>query len=275
MKHDRFLGFLITTAIALATLAPHECVAREVVAFWGFAENYDFDANPNFQDFAADVDASNSGDANLQAYLGEADELDDNGGGGFVSYTSPTSGITYAPTRTLKFDDLKGGGDDFSIDGTSMFLVDKNDGSGPLLDDFGNDALLYITLDGTGFQDFEIRFDVEGTPGTLPTSFDIFYRVDGDVWLRNPAQNNIPLSFSDYAPIDPENQFADSGVLALSSLLNNASAIEIIINDFAEAGNDEMEIDNIEITAGVIPEPTSLALLAWCAVLAAKRSKRG
>lgn len=242
------------------------CAAREVVAFWGFADEYDFDTNPNKQDFAAEVDTTVSGDANLEAFLGVADALDNNGGGGFVSYTSPVSGATYGPTRTLKFDDLKGGGDDFDIDGLSTFTVDKNDGAGSIAgEDFGNDALVYITLDGTGFADFQIRFDIEGTPGDLPSTFDIFYRVDGlsGTWYREADQNNIGLTFVDYDPVDPENMYANSGVIDLSSLLDNAASIEIILNDFAENGNGEMELDNIEITATplMVPEPGTVALL--------------
>lgn len=234
-----------------------------MVAFWGFADDYNFTANPNKQDFAADVDATVAGDANLQAFVGVADELDDNGGGGFVGYTSPASGIAYGTTRTIKWDDLKGGGDDFDIEGVDSFQVDKLGGDGPEADDFGNDALIYLTLDGTGYTDFGIRFDVEGTPGDLPSSFDVFYRVDGPTgtWFRDPSQNNMPLAFLDYDPIDPENQFADSGVIALSELLNNASSIEVLISDFAENGNGEMEIDNVEITGTAIPEPTSLMLV--------------
>lgn len=253
----------VHSILALATLlfaSQNLAIGAEVVAFWGFADDYDFTANPNKQDFAADVDGTVAGDANLQAYLGVADELDDNGGGGFVGYTSPVSGVAYGPTRTLKWDDLKGGGDDFNIDGVDSFQVDKLGGDGPEADDFGNDALIYLTLDGTGYTDFNLRFDIEGTPGDLPSSFDVFYRVDGPTgtWFRDPSQNNLPLAFLDYDPVDPENQFADSGVIALSSLLNNASSIEVLISDFAENGNGEMEIDNIEITATTIPEPAGL-----------------
>ncbi|MCA9186093.1 MAG: hypothetical protein R3E01_29740 [Pirellulaceae bacterium] len=268
--------FVALLLLSLATICCASRVgsAREVVAFWGFADDYNFDTNPNYQDFAADVDGTVLSDANLQAFLGVADALDDNGGNGFVPYTSPTSAIFYDVTKTLKFDDLKGGGDDFAIAGSSTFDVDKNDGNGPQPDNFSNDALMYITLDGTGYQDFEIRFDVEGTPASLPTSFDIFYRTGGaGTWSREPAQNNIGLSFVDYTPADPENQYADSGVISLSSLLNNASKVEIIINDFAEAGNGEMEIDNVEITAAVVPEPASWVALVIGVVLLLLRSR--
>lgn len=250
--------------------------AREVVAFWGFASDYDFTTNPNKQDFAPEVDGTVVSNANLQAFLGVANSLDNNGGTGFVSYTSPTSGSIFDPTNTLKFDDIKGGGSNFDIGGVSTFQVDKNDGAGPLADNFGNDALLYITLDGTGYEDFEIRFDVEATPGELPPSFDIFFRTGGTggTWYRLLAQNNLPLSFMDYVPADPENQYAGSGVISLSSILNGAS-IELIINDFVEGnGNDEMEIDNIEITANrTVPEPSSLILCAFGVLGYASRRK--
>lgn len=255
---------MLAAMLAPAQLTAPACGA-EVVAFWGFADDYDLGDNLTKLDFAADVDATVTGDANLQAFRGDAEDLDGNGGGGFVSYTSPTSGVTYAPTRTIKWDDLAGGGDDFDIGGVDTFTVDKNDGDGPVADeDFGNDALMYITLDGSGYRDFSLRFDVEGTPGDLPSSFDVFYRVDGPggVWFRDFDQNNIPLEFMDYTPVaDPENQFADSGEIALASLLNGASSIELIVSDFDENGNSEMEIDNVEIVANQIPEPTALPLL--------------
>jgi hypothetical protein len=263
--------FLSATLLALLGVAPSANAAPEVVAFWGFANDYDFVANPFKQDFDADVDATVSGNANLQAYLGVPDQLDNNGGGGFVSYTSATSGLNYGPTRTLKFDDARGGGPNFDIGGVTTFLVDKNDGAGALNDNFSNDAMMYITLDGTGFSNFQIRFDIEGDPANLPSTFDIFYRVGGSAgtWFRDPAQNNIGLAFVDYPTPDPENQYANSGLIPLSSLLNGASSIEIILNDFAEGGNGEVEFDNIEIIGTRIPEPTSALLVVAALATAA------
>jgi len=269
----------LITAFCL-TLSFASTQAADVVAFWGFASDYDFPGNPNKQDFAADAGTAMA-TANLQAFLGledlededmdgefDNDELDNNGGGGFLPYTSPTSGITYQPTRTVKWDDLKGGGDDFDIGGQTEFAVDKKDGQGALAEDFGNDALMYITLDGTGYSDFELRFDIEGTPGDLPSTFDVFYRVGGTgTWFREFDQDEIDLNFMDYDPIDDENQFARSGQIPLAALLNNQSQIEIIVNDFAENGNGEMEIDNIEIIGTAVPEPSS-ALLALAATIA-------
>lgn len=256
---------LISLTLLFSTcLLNSHAAAAEVVAFWGFSGNEDFVDNPNKQDYMPEVDNTVDGGANLQAYLGVADELDNNGGGGFVSYTSPTSGITYGPTRTLKFDDLKGGGDDFDIDGVTTFTIDKNDGLGPVGgEDFANDALLYITLNGLGFKNFALRFDIEGTPGDLPSTFDVFYRVDGPggTWYREADQNNIPLNFMEYTPADPENQYADSGMISLSSLPDDWPTIEIIVNDFSENGNGEMEIDNLEIIANRIPEPATAVLL--------------
>ena len=271
------LCLFLAAPLVLFGFAPNAFAATEVVAFWGFADDYDFTTNPFKQDFAADVDATATGDANLQAYLGVPDELDNNGGGGFVSYTSATSGITYGPTRTLKFDDARGSGPDFDIGGVTTFLVDKNDGAGALIDDFSNDAMMYITLNGTGFSDFQIRFDIEGEPSNLPNTFDIFYRVGGPTgtWFRDFDQNNIGLTFIDHVPADPDNQYADSGLIALSPMLNGASSIEIILNDFAEGGNGEVEFDNIEIIGTRVPEPTTaLLLVAALAIAGSVRSSK-
>lgn len=245
--------------LSVAMIACSVSDAQDVVAFWGWENDYDFSATaPNKMDFGGDVDNTAAGNANMQIFLGDAANLDHNGGGGFVPYTSPVSGLTYGPSRTAKWDDLKGGGDDFDIGGTSSFLVDKNDGAGAVAGDFGNDALMYIFFDGTGYGDFEFRFDAESTPGDLAESFDVFYRVGGSgTWFRDADQNNIALSYMEYDPVDPENQFADSGFISLNSALNNQSQIEIIVSDFAEFGNNEFELDNFEIIAVAVPEPSS------------------
>ena len=278
MKLSRLYLFLFP--LLIVAYPPSQADAQtdrtDVVAFWGFTQDFDFafdsppidpDApeGPNFQDFLADVD-NTVGSANLQAYIGAADELDNNGGGGFVPYISPVSGESFEVTRTIRWTDIRGPGDDFSIGGVNSFLVDRNDGLGAVPDDFGNDALIYITIDGTGFQDFQLRFDVEGTPGLdpldptasdLPTTFDVFYRTTGPggTWFRAADQNNIDLIFSDLDPLnpDPENQVADSGFITLSAALDNEPQIEIIISDFANEGNNEMELDNIEIVANLVP----------------------
>lgn len=278
-----FMVLVLSVSVTSWNCAHAQTSATDVIAFWGFAADYDFDDGadgPNFQDFAPDVN-NTVGTPNLQAYLGDASNLDDNGGGSTFTYTSPVSGITYQPTRTIKWDDLKGGGNDFTIgsEGPS-FNVDKNDGAGVVPDDFGNDALLYFTLDATGYQDLEIRFDIEGTPGDLPETFDIFYRTTGpnSTWIRDANQDEIPLpAFVDYPTPDPGNQFSDSGYHNLNSALNNQSLVEIILSDFAEFGNNEMEIDNIEIVGSVfVPEPNaiSLTLIAGLSLLGLRRRRR-
>ena len=284
------LLFLVLVHLPFSTMAS----AQEVVAFWGFGDNFDFNPTDdpatavNNQDFAADIDNTVSVNANLQGYLGNAENFDQNGGGGF-SYTSATSGLFFGPSRTIKWDDFRGGGDDFSINGTDVFDVDRLDGAGAVPDNFGNDALLYLTLDGSGFSDFQIRFDVEATPDVqddpstptvdefeelLPESFDIFYRLGGSgTWFREDSFNNIPLNFVDLSPPDPENQRADTGLIALFPEINNQSQIEILINDFARRGNGELEIDNVEIVATAVPEPSSVALLAIAGCLVATRRR--
>ena len=59
----------------------------------------------------------------------------------------------------------------------------------------------------------------------------------------------------DYDPADVDNQFARVAPVTLASALDNASQIEVIVNDFVEAdGNNELEIDNIEIVANRIQQ---------------------
>ena len=246
----------------------------DVVAFWHF-EGYDFrdeldlipeDIAGRF-DVGADVDNTASGNAVLQAFLGDATQLDGNGGGGFVPYTSPVSGESFGETRTIRFNDSRGGGQDFFIGddpNNNTFLIDE--GQGPVVDDFGNDALIYVLFDGTGFEDFQFRFDLEGTPNDpldpanqiLPEDFNISYRItgpDGVFFL----ENNVELFQVGLPDELNENQSLNTGegYFSLSSALDNASTIEIVINDFD--GNDELEFDNFEIVATAIsvPEPSS------------------
>ena len=266
----------------------------DVLAFWDFGVPFDFDDGadgPNMQNFSATifgVDNTASNNARLQAFLGNAGNFDNSGGGGFVSYTSPVSGITYGPSRTIKWDDLAGGGNDFDINGVSVFNVQR--GSAPAAqDDFGNDALIYLTLDATGFQDLQFRFDIEGTPGqpdpddpdapivdTLPNEFDVFFRTTGPngTWFRPDDLNNIDIDFFDYTPVDPENQFGETGYISLGSDLDNASQVEIIFGDFD--GNNELEIDNFEIVGNVftIPEPSSSGLLVIAGIGMVMRRRR-
>ena len=274
-----YTKLFLAPAILAATccLTPNTANAQtDVIAFWDFEADYDFSDEtvdgPNRLNFLASdpgfgIDNTASGNANLQAYLGNAGELDDDGGGGFSSYTSPVSGDTFEPTRTLKFDDLRGGGDDFDINGQTLFDVQSF--GEPLEErDFSNDALLYFTLDATDFEDLQIRFDLEGTPGDLPTSFDIFYRTTGTggTWFRDEGQNNFEVTFADQDPANPdlENQVASTPFISLNSALNEQGQVEIIINDFSENGNGELEIDNIEIVGNAVtsvPEPGSAGLL--------------
>lgn len=272
MKYTQLL-FIPALLAATCFLCPSQANAQtDVIAFWDFRTDFDFSDGgdgPNQQDFPASefgVDNTVSNNANFVAFLGNAGNLDNNGGSGFVSYTSPVSGITVGPSRAVKWDDLRGGGVDFDINGQTIFNVIR--GNNPAAeDDFGNDALIYLTFDATGFQDLQFRFDIEGTPGqpdpndptaeiedTLPTQFDVFIRTTGPngTWFRPDELNNIGIEFFDYEPVDPENQFGETGYVSLGPALDNASQVEIIINDFdAETGNDEMEIDNFEIVGNL------------------------
>ena len=282
----------------------------DVVAFWQF-QDYDFRDAVEAQDdadlagrFSLPPEVNNSS-ANLEVFLGNAGNLDGNGGGGYTDYTSPVTGMNFVPTRTVKFDDLAGGGPAFDIGGVDQFFVDENDGAGAVLGDpgtFGNDALLYLTLNGTGFENFQLRFDAEGTPfapidpdnpdappePTLPDGFDIFYRTSpGGTWFREADQNNIPLIPDPNGASDADNQSLiidanEDGVedlyVSLAAALNNASSIEIIINDFDGGdGNGELEIDNLEIVAdsiNAVPEPSSACLITLALLGLAGRRRR-
>ena len=249
--------------------------ASTVVARWTFDADFEF-IDTTKQTFSPETDSTGGAPAMATAFIGDFANFDSNGGGGNLGFTSEVDGMNFAPSRTIKWDDLKGGGVDFDIGGITEFSVDKNDGAGPLPDDFGNDALIYLTLDSTNYQNLEIRFDVEGTPGDLPETFDLFYRIGGagNTWQRDVDANNIGLTFQDFDPVDLENQFARSGQISLNGALDGASQVEIILNDFADLGNNEMEIDNIEISGDLVPEPSSALLILLSAGLVAGRRQR-
>jgi len=162
------LFLLPTILLAACCFSNTEVEAQtDVVAFWGFENDFLFPDGTNAQDFAADVN-NTVGNPNLQGFIGDGTELDSNGGGGFRPYTSSVSGATFGPSRTIRWTDARGGGNDFSIAGQTLFDVAEDGGPVVSGEDFGNDALVYITLDATGFQDLELRFDLEGTPGLDP-----------------------------------------------------------------------------------------------------------
>lgn len=301
MKTQRFASTAIFASAAMlligfTSFCDQANAQTDVVAFWHFA-GFDFTTEVAAADaanlpakFAVGADVDNTvGSASLEAFLGNAGNLDGNGGGGFRGYTSPVSGESIGETRTIRFEDSAGGGDDFFV-GTDVnnnqFTIDTNDGMGPQENqDFGNDALIYLSLDGTGFEDFQLRFDLEGTPDDplvpetqlLPTSYDIFFRTTGEggTWFRESFQNNLDLTAFPVDPDNPDNQILDTGgFVSLASALNNAPSIEIIINDFN--GNEELEFDNLEIVANAIPvpEPGAVGLIAIAGIVVAGRRKR-
>ena len=252
--------FLSGALLALPTLGTSSAAAqdapREVVAFWNFPVEDDFpgeNAPVNYWDFGTAI-GSRAEESLLKAFIGAAmkdldPNIDPNGGKG-LPFTSEVSGLSYEESRSLHWEDLKGGGNNFEIDGSSTVI--QNRGEGPRQGDFSNDALVYIQLDGSGLSDFEIRFDVQVDKSTPATSFDLFYRIDGagGIWYRSEAYDNLSLN------LDAE--FEGSATVVLPEELDDQANIELILNDFDEGdppGNSDLEIDNVEITA--VPEPAA------------------
>ncbi len=91
---------IFPAAVAVFLTALPAVSMTTVVSFWGFTDDYD-QSGASRLNFAADVDNSIDQSAQLQAFLGNANELDTNGVGGFAPYTSTVSGITYGPTRLI------------------------------------------------------------------------------------------------------------------------------------------------------------------------------
>ena len=270
--------FLSGAMLALPTLGTSSAEAqdaqREVVAFWNFPFEDDFpgeSAPVNYWAFGTAI-GSRAEESLLTAFIGAAmkdldPNIDPNGGNG-LAYTSEVSSITYPESHSLRWEDLRSPGNNFEIDGSSDVFQDR--GEGPILEDFSNDALVYIQLDGSGLSDFEIRFDVQVDNSTPATSFDLFYRIDGagGIWYRSPAYNNLSLN------LDAE--FEGTATVILPEALDDQGNIELILNDFDEGDpkpNDNLEIDNVEITAA--PEPTAaLGALTSTLTLGILRARR-
>jgi hypothetical protein len=263
-------GVAALVFLALGTTAMAES-EREVVLFFDFPFPEDFpgsSAPVNYWPFETDV-GSRAATGFLTAFIGAAingdkPNLDPDGGKG-IFYTSNTSGTSYAATRSLHFEDLKGKGDDFEIDGSSVILQDR--GQGTVEENFSNDANVYIYLDGQNYSDFELRFDVQVEETTPATSFDLFYRTTGAHGVFYRAENNTSLNI--------DSEFNGSATVTLPAALDRQSNIEIILTDFDEGdvANGDLELDNIEITA--VPEPgAALGAITTALGVGALRKKR-
>jgi len=215
----------------------------EVLAFWNFGDG------PDGGDYTETVKVNNTAGTPL-IFIQKADK-DLNGKGG-TSYMSSDSGVSYDATRAAGWDDFaKSGGD--------------------------NDGEIIISLNTTGFTDLSIRFDLRAE-----SVDDLFNRLDFDYSLSPLEDENGTMDFQGGTAVDIANnlnvnlvnnvwgvfEFDLSGVTAL----NDQGIVNLRLNDFQ--GNDELIVDNVEITGVPIPEPNSVILALLACLLVRCRRRR-
>jgi len=136
--------------------------------------------------------------------------------------------------------------------GQSLHWSDVSSSSG--------DASVHLSLDLTNWQDLQIRWDYksDATGGKQgPVRLDFDYCLDGGTWVS--VRNNEPLTKDDaWHPFG----------LDLSAItdINGHANVAFRVNDIKEdpaAKDGDFWLDNIQLIGNYIPEPATLALLAF------------
>ncbi|MDG2051107.1 MAG: PEP-CTERM sorting domain-containing protein [Myxococcota bacterium] len=231
------IGFLF---VVLAALWFGSAAEAATVAEWNFPSG---PASPvNAYTWLAGS-GSESGSASLQGYIGNA--IKD----GEQNLNAENGQVTWL--------DLKGGGDDWNDPRTGSATVEIDKDGTVETTDFGNDALVYIVLDGTGLSDLTISIDalLDSDADKHVTSMDFFYRVSAisNTWYRPAALNNVGWTTT-------SGDQANLASFGLPAALNGEANIELVIADFAEGdGNGFLGLGPVTVNA--VPEPTTALLL--------------
>ena len=240
MAHSpRSLAFALVIA-ALAGLCLGSPAQAITVAEWNFPSG---PTSPvNSYTWQADA-GSLSGSASLEAYIGAAEK------DGEQNLNAENGQVTWL--------DLKGGGDDWDDPRTGSPNVEVDKDGTVETTDFGNDALVYLVLDGTGLSNFTISIDalLDSDSDKHVTSMDFFYRVSAtsNIWYRPAGYNNVGWTTTSGDDASLVN-------FSLPAALNGESNIELVIADFAEEdGNGFLGLGPVTIEA--VPEPTTALLL--------------
>jgi hypothetical protein len=127
----------------------------------------------------------------------------------------------------------------------------------------GLDAEWIVTINTTGWQDIDVRFDYKAWDPTT-TSFDLDYRLsDSAEWTE----------ILDNQSITADSAF-HSFSTGLPTAINNKSFVQFRFNDLDESGNDKFAFDNLEFAGNPVPEPASATMIALGAALFASRRKQ-
>lgn len=220
-----------------------------VLAFWDFNDGFAV-ANETVQI----VHNASSGSGTL--YQQRAD-TDGNGKGG-VAFVDAANGINASDGRSMAWDDVGKSGD--------------------------NDAEFFIVFSTAGFQDIQIRFDLQGNADGGIASYDLKYDTNnvqdtmvdlgmGNVTIKD-FQGGISNDFLNNTAVNNPLTFSEITVdLSSVTAINDQSVVVLRFDDWKE--NDALRIDNFLITGTATPEPSSVALLGLgsCALVLRRRRK--
>ncbi|MBS3820582.1 MAG: PEP-CTERM sorting domain-containing protein [Phycisphaerae bacterium] len=236
----RIYHFALLFALFLCTMS-WNAQAATIIAFWDFNGGFDVD-----DETVQIVHSASIGSGTV--YQQRAD-TDGNGKGGVAfsqsGFDGSPAGINVQEGKSMAWDDVAKSGD--------------------------NDAEFFIVFDTTNLQDIEIRFDIEGNEDKGIASFDVKYDTNPLEDVTDPG--DVTGTIKDFAGGNStdylNNTSAPAGVndgfvpysLDMSSVtgINDQSTVAVRFDDFED--NDTMSIDNVLITATVIPEPSAMLLL--------------
>jgi hypothetical protein len=127
----------------------------------------------------------------------------------------------------------------------------------------GLDAEWIVTINTTGWQDIDVRFDYKAWDPTT-TSFDLDYRLsEAAEWTE--ILNNQSIT-------------ADSAFHSFSTglptAINNQSLVQLRFYDLDESGNDKFAFDNLEFAGNPVPEPMTILLLGFGAAAVARKRRK-
>ena len=123
----------------------------------------------------------------------------------------------------------------------------------------------------TGFEDIIVTFD-QTRSSTGPADFELQYSLDGNSFTGAGAYTVGALTWSTSTPV-PESTFTFD--LTGISALENASSVtfRLVATGAASGTAGTNRVDNFNIEATAIPEPTSLAVIGLGGLLALRRRR--
>jgi hypothetical protein len=128
----------------------------------------------------------------------------------------------------------------------------------------GLDAEWIVTINTTGWQDIDVRFDYKAWDANT-TSFDLDYRLSDTAEWTEILDNQSITADNAY------HSFSNS----LLSNIDNKSFVQFRFNDLDNnKGNDKFAFDNLEFAGNPVPEPASATMIALGAALFASRRKQ-